>query len=168
MQEILTGQQRLHPMAFGFSQSEHTFGPGIHSPTDPPIPTSRLRGLGETAADSTSPTDPATSTDAADTSSSDSSLDLGIGTFNPSFVTIASSVFAVAIGGALVGYLATGGHGWRGPVIGATTNSALYLAGTAIGGRHRFSMGVLNALTLSTVACVATVGWLYMKQRKQR
>jgi len=159
MQEILTGQQRLHPMAFGFGQSEHTFGPGIHSPTDPPIPTSRLRGLGETATDST---------DAADTSSSDSSLDLGIGTFNPSFVTIASSVFAVAIGGALVGYLATGGHGWRGPVIGATTNSALYLAGTAIGGRHRFSMGVLNALTLSTVACVATVGWLYMKQRKQR
>ena len=90
------------------------------------------------------------------------------GVADPSYMTIGKSVALASVGGALVGFLASGGKGWRGAAIGASVNATLVYAGTAIAGRKAFSKGMLALLVALGIATASSAGYLFMQQRKRR
>jgi hypothetical protein len=73
----------------------------------------------------------------------------------------------VGVGGALVGYLATGGRGWRGAYIGATANVALFYFGTAFAGRKVLPASTTWTLAGLGVASAAGAGYFFMQQRRR-
>lgn len=77
------------------------------------------------------------------------------------------SVLATAFGGALVGWLATGGRGWRGALIGAGAHTTLFLGGTAILGRSRLSGGHLLGLGAAAAISAGGTAWLFTQQRRK-
>ena len=84
------------------------------------------------------------------------------------WMQIGKGAVMVALGGALVGYLATGGRGWRGAAIGATANLTLFYGGTLLAGRSTISTGNMVALGALTVASGAGAGYFFMQQRRRR
>ena len=74
--------------------------------------------------------------------------------------------FAMAIGGALTGYLATGGRGWKGPATGALTHIALFSLGTSLAGRNTLTTGEMISFGGAGLAAGAGAGWLFWGQRK--
>lgn len=84
------------------------------------------------------------------------------------WMEIGKSAAMVALGGALVGYLATGGRGWRGAAIGATANLTLFYAGTLFASRGVLSTGNMAALGALTVASAGGAGYFFMQQRRRR
>ena len=155
------GGPSTNPGAFGIGADDNTFGQRLRMPGVSP---DQVR-LGD-------PGDPADPADPADPDPNDpttgAELALETGKSTPAYASIAKSLALASIGGAIVGYLATGGKGWHGAVIGASTNASLVYAGTAIAGRKAYSNAMLAGLALMTVATAAAAGYLYMGQRKGR
>ena len=73
---------------------------------------------------------------------------------------------ATGIGGALVGWLATGGRGWRGAVIGAGVHTTLLLGGTALLGRKRLPGRYLLGFGAAAAATAGGTYWLFTQQRR--
>ena len=86
----------------------------------------------------------------------------------PSWTAALVGAAGVAVGGALIGYLATGGRGWRGPYIGATANMALFFGGSAIAGRNSLSTATTATLGLLAVASAGGAGYFFMQQRRRK
>lgn len=75
-------------------------------------------------------------------------------------------LFATGLGGALVGWLATGGRGWRGAAIGAGVHTALLLSGTALLGRKRLPGRYLVGFGAAAAATAGGTYWLFTQQRR--
>lgn len=149
------GGPSTNPGAFGVGADDNTFGQRLRMPGVTPDQV-RLGDPGDSA--DPDPHDPTTGAELA----------LETGKSTPAYASIAKSLALASIGGAIVGYLATGGKGWHGAVIGASTNASLVYAGTAIAGRKAYSNGMLAGLALMTIATAAAAGYLYMGQRRGR
>jgi hypothetical protein len=146
------GKPVTNPGAFGAGADDETFGSRLRMPGLTP---DQVR-LGDPNPNTTNP---AAGGDAGDSVS----------------VTVASpwkaalvGAAGVAVGGALLGYLATGGRGWRGPYIGATANMALFFGGSAIAGRNTFSTTTTATLGVLAVASASGAGYFFMQQRRRK
>lgn len=84
------------------------------------------------------------------------------------WMQIGKAAAMVALGGALVGYLATGARGWRGAAIGATANLTLFYSGSAIAGRNTFLTATTATLGVLAVASASGAGYFFMQQRRRR
>ena len=142
------GSPSTNPGAFGVGADDSTFGERLRMPG---VSQDQVR-LG---------TDP---TDLVD----DAGAALETGKTDPSYASIGKSVALASLGGALVGYLATGGRGWRGAALGASVNATLVYAGTAIAGRKAYSNGMLALRAVLGLAAAGSAGYLYMGQRRGR
>ncbi len=72
----------------------------------------------------------------------------------------------MALGGALTGYLATGGRGWKGPMTGALTHLTIFSIGTALAGRNALSTGAMLGFAGAGVAAGAGAGYLFWRTRR--
>lgn len=145
------GAPSTNPAAFGTGADDQTFGTSARMPG---VASDQVY-LGD-AAEDTGP------------SQGISDETIAAGAFNPSYTAVATSVGLAATGGALVGWLATGGRGWKGAAIGAGTNAALTYAGLAVAGRNRTSRGMMMAFGVLGLACAGGVGYLFLQQRGKR
>lgn len=84
------------------------------------------------------------------------------------WMQIGKAAAMVALGGALVGYLATGARGWRGAAIGATANLTLFYAGTLFAGRSVQPTTTTAALGALTIASGAGAAYFFTQQRRRR
>lgn len=157
------GRPVTNPGAFGAGADDETFGARLRMPGLTPDQV-RLGHLG----------DPPDDTDAADTGAN---MSLGTddenghssgGSAAAAWMQIGKAAAMVALGGALVGYLASGGRGWRGAAIGATTNLALFYGGTVIAGRSVQPTSTTAILGALTVASGAGAAYLFMQQRRRK
>lgn len=146
------GKPVTNPGAFGAGADDETFGSRLRMPGLTP---DQVR-LGD-APDS--PAGPGADMDADDRTTS--------GNASP-WMEIGKGAVMVALGGALVGYLATGARGWRGAAIGATANLTLFYGGTLLAGRSTISTGNMVALGALTVASGAGAGYFFMQQRRRK
>lgn len=149
------GKPVTNPGAFGAGADDETFGARLRMPGLTP---DQVR-LGD-APDSPAGPDTSTDTDLDDRHTTG-------GNASP-WMEIGKGAVMVALGGALVGYLATGGRGWRGAAIGATANLTLFYGGTLLAGRSTISTGNMAALGALTVASGAGAGYFFMQQRRRR
>lgn len=147
------GKPVTNPGAFGAGADDETFGSRLRMPGLTPDQV-RLGNLGGDPPDTSADTD----TDGGIVTRLDRSPWMEIG----------KGAVMVALGGALVGYLATGARGWRGAAIGATANLTLFYGGTLLAGRSTISTGNMVALGALTVASGAGAGYFFMQQRRRR
>lgn len=147
------GKPVTNPGAFGAGADDETFGARLRMPGLTPDQV-RLGNLGG------DPPDTSTDTDLDDRHTMS-------GNASP-WMEIGKGAVMVALGGALVGYLATGARGWRGAAIGATTNLTLFYGGTLLAGRSTISTGNMVALGALTVASGAGAGYFFMQQRRRK
>lgn len=160
------GRPVTNPGAFGAGADDETFGSRLRMPGLTPDQV-RLGHLGD-------PPDAAVERDTAGT---DAGTDLGTddesghssgGGAAAAWMQIGKAAAMVALGGALVGYLASGGRGWRGAAIGATTNLTLFYGGTVIAGRSVQPTSTTAILGALTVASGAGAAYLFMQQRRRK
>jgi hypothetical protein len=142
------GKPVTNPGAFGMGADDETFGARLRMPGSTPDQV-RLGAPGDNApGEHTGPE--------------------GGVVVTPSWTAALVGAAGVAVGGALIGYLATGGRGWRGPYIGATANMALFFGGSAIAGRNSLSTATTATLGLLAVASAGGAGYFFMQQRRRK
>ena len=146
------GKPVTNPGAFGLGADDETFGARLRMPGSTPDQV-RLGTLG----------DPADTVTEADI---DAAQTTGAGDGSP-WLEVLKNAAMVGVGGALVGYLATGGRGWRGAYIGATANVALFYFGTAFAGRKVLPASTTWTLAGLGVASAAGAGYFFMQQRRR-
>ena len=155
------GKPVTNPGAFGAGADDETFGSRLRMPGLTPDQV-RLGNLGGDPPDADADTpvtpeeiDTARERDATSPATSP-------------WMEIGKSAAMIALGGALVGYLATGGRGWRGAAIGATANLTLFYAGTLFASRGVLSTGNMVALGALTVASAGGAGYFFTQQRRRK
>jgi hypothetical protein len=153
-QQAPWGAPVTNPGAFGVGADDSTFGTSTRMPG---VSSDQVR-FNAAPTPPIEPVDPITETQNA----------LEAGTSDPSYMAIGKSVALASLGGAFVGWLASGGHGWKGAAIGASTNAALVYAGTALAGRKSFSKGMLAGLVVLGLAAAGGAGYFFMQQRRRR
>jgi hypothetical protein len=144
------GKPVTNPGAFGLGADDETFGARLRMPGSTPDQV-RL-GNGDTP-DLVTEED----IDRAQTT----------GASGSPWLEVLKNAAMVGVGGALVGYLATGGRGWRGAYIGATANVALFYFGTAFAGRKVLPASTTWTLAGLGVASAAGAGYFFMQQRRR-
>lgn len=154
------GRPVTNPGAFGAGADDETFGSRLRMPglTPDQVRLGHLGDPNDTAGTDTANTDPGTD---------DGGHSSG-GSAAAAWMQIGKAAAMVALGGALVGYLASGGRGWRGAAIGATTNLALFYGGTVIAGRSVQPTSTTAVLGVLTVASGAGAAYLFMQQRRRK
>lgn len=98
---------------------------------------------------------------------SDAAAAAGAQLAGPTLTSVAAGYGGVAVGGALTGYLASGGRG-IGAGIGALVHATLLSFGYAFVGRARFPTAWTAGFTVAGVAAAAGVGYLFLRARKRR
>lgn len=144
---------RVNTTAFGPAQTTPVWGnmfvqSGTPSTHDPMITRAPLgMGLGDAASDA-----------AAAASASLAA---------PSLTSVAAGYGGVAVGGAITGYLASGGKP-IGAGIGALVHATLLSFGYAFVGRTRFPTAWTIGFAGAGLAAAAGVGYLFLKARRRR
>lgn len=85
----------------------------------------------------------------------------------PSLASVAAGYGGVAVGGAVTGYLASGGRG-VGAGIGALVHATLLSFGYAFVGRTRFPVAWTVGFAAAGLAAASGVGYLFLRARKRR
>jgi len=152
------GKPVTNPGAFGMGADDETFGARLRMPGLTP---DQVR-LGSPPDDTTFPPVPQEERDAAR-----GRVEREEAAKSP-WMQIGKGAVMVALGGALVGYLATGGRGWRGAAIGATANLTLFYGGSAIAGRNTFLTATTATLGVLAVASAGGAGYFFMQQRRRK
>ena len=147
------GKPVTNPGAFGLGADDETFGARLRMPGSTP---DQVR-LGAPPNSDTPDTVTDADIDAAQTT----------GSSGAAWLEVLKNAAMVGVGGALVGYLATGGRGWRGAYIGATANVALFYFGTAFAGRKVLPASTTWTLAGLGVAAAAGSGYFFMQQRRR-
>ena len=155
------GKPLTNPGAFGAGADDETFGARLRMPGLTPDQV-RLGNLGDPPDDTTFTPVTQEERDAAR-----ERLEREEAAKSP-WMQIGKGAVMVALGGALVGYLATGGRGWRGAAIGATANLTLFYSGSAIAGRNTFLTATTATLGVLAVASASGAGYFFMQQRRRK